>query len=484
MAGLLMVGVFFLLLAVRLNLFDGTGLADRVGLAAKGDQAPDSDTWLQIFQKGHKIGYAHRILMPAAEGYEFSDEVFMRINTMGVVQALTFSTRGTLNRDLSLAAFQVRLASNMFRFAARGSCVGRNLTLYVGEGGEEKKYDLVLNDIPYVAGNIVDAAFKAGLRPGEVRAFSVFDPASMGVRPVKVSLVGHETRTLEGGPKKLIKISVDFMGARQYAWLDEQGRVMREEGLLGMALERVSKETALQGMTTAGAGADMTELASVAANGTIQDPAALSVLRIKLGQIDEKRFYLEGGRQSYRDGLLTIQKESLAYKGGASRPAEEKAKEDGLRSTPFVQADHARIRAALREMVSPGDAPGVKMKKIVHWVYRHLEKQPVLSVSNAVETLTRGKGDCTEHAVLVAALARAAGIPATIETGLVYQRGRFYFHAWNVFLIEEWNQWITADAVFDQIPADVTHIRFIRGEAPEQLDLIGLMGRIKLEIIR
>ncbi|MCK7507512.1 MAG: hypothetical protein MZV70_28055 [Desulfobacterales bacterium] len=37
-------------------------------------------------------------------------------------------------------------------------------------------------------------------------------------------------------------------------------------------------------------------------------------------------------------------------------------------------------------------------------------------------------------------------------------------------------------AVFNQIPADVTHIRLARGEGGEQLDLLGVMGKIKLEV--
>ena len=101
--------------------------------------------------------------------------------------------------------------------------------------------------------------------------------------------------------------------------------------------------------------------------------------------------------------------------------------------------------------------------------------------ATASEVARSREGDCTEHAVLVAALGRAAGIPTTIETGLVYQRGRFYYHAWNVFWIDEWQQWVTGYAVFNQVPADVTHLRFVRGEAQEQLDLIGLLGRLKLE---
>ncbi|MEE8481443.1 MAG: transglutaminase-like domain-containing protein, partial [Desulfobacterales bacterium] len=98
----------------------------------------------------------------------------------------------------------------------------------------------------------------------------------------------------------------------------------------------------------------------------------------------------------------------------------------------------------------------------------------------ALDTLKNLMGDCNEHAVLMAALARAAGIPAQIEAGLVYVKGRFYYHAWNVLYLGEW---ITVDSLMGQMPADVTHIRFVRGEPNKQIDLIGVIGKVKLEIL-
>ncbi|HLA05300.1 MAG TPA: hypothetical protein VJZ16_04875, partial [Syntrophales bacterium] len=43
--------------------------------------------------------------------------------------------------------------------------------------------------------------------------------------------------------------------------------------------------------------------------------------------------------------------------------------------------------------------------------------------------------------------------------------------------------WITADAVLGQMPADVTHIRFVRGGVERQMDLLGLIGRLRIEIL-
>jgi transglutaminase-like putative cysteine protease len=130
----------------------------------------------------------------------------------------------------------------------------------------------------------------------------------------------------------------------------------------------------------------------------------------------------------------------------------------------------------VKEIVSRDDLSPVKAKKLVAWVHEKIQKRPVLSVPNALETLQNRMGDCNEHAVLLAALARAAGIPAQVESGLVYQRGRFYYHAWNVFYL---GTWITADSSMGQFPADVTHIRFVRG-TEKQIDFVRFIGRVRL----
>ena len=86
-----------------------------------------------------------------------------------------------------------------------------------------------------------------------------------------------------------------------------------------------------------------------------------------------------------------------------------------------------------------------------------------------------------EHAVLLAALGRAAGIPTRIEAGLVYLKGRFYYHAWNLMYL---CQWITVDPVFGQLPADVSHLRFVTGSPERQLDIMGVIGKIRLTVLK
>ena len=152
-----------------------------------------------------------------------------------------------------------------------------------------------------------------------------------------------------------------------------------------------------------------------------------------------------------------------------------------LLPSPFIASDHPQIKDFANKIVSTNDTPLTKANKLVAWLYDNIEKRPVLSLPDALATLESRVGDCNEHAVLLAALARASGIPARIETGLVYLNGRFYYHAWNLLYM---GRWITADSVLGQVPADVTHIRFSSGAMQEQLDLMGIIGKIKLKITR
>jgi transglutaminase-like putative cysteine protease len=120
------------------------------------------------------------------------------------------------------------------------------------------------------------------------------------------------------------------------------------------------------------------------------------------------------------------------------------------------------------------------LSRIREWVFTRLDKAPTVSVPNALEVMESRKGDCNEHTVLFNAMARAAGIPAKTVVGVVYLRGAFYYHAWS----EVWvDQWVALDSVLNQFPADATHVRFLEGEIDQQMEILPLMGNLKIEVI-
>jgi transglutaminase-like putative cysteine protease len=92
-----------------------------------------------------------------------------------------------------------------------------------------------------------------------------------------------------------------------------------------------------------------------------------------------------------------------------------------------------------------------------------------------------GEGDCNEHAVLFAALARATGVPARVVAGTVYVDGSFLYHAWN----EVWlgNGWVSLDTTMDQMPADASHVKLLEGGPEEHAALLPLLGKLSVDVI-
>lgn len=471
--------IFVFLLTLRLGIWEKDETGDRGAPAFHALTLEDREIWMNIFQQDQKIGYVHRQIFKTLEGYKILESVFMQINTMGMVQDIRFKTEGNLHHDWTLSSFDFELLSSLFRFKAKGILKEKALSLFItSASGSEQKITLPLKKGIHLSTGILEALNFEDLEPGNSRVFYVFDPMTTAERPVKVMVLAEETILVMGRQEKVKKVSVDVMGAPQFAWVGKDGAVLREEGSLGIRLEQVTRDEALQKIVFL-PGTDLAEFASIPARKVMDDVEQLNELKLRLEGIDVRDLFLNGGRQFFRDKVLTIRKELVS---NLPPPSTQKVSEEikgSLEPTPFIQSDHPEIQAKAREIVSPDDSEVTKANKLMKWVNENIQKRPVLSVPNALEILHNRVGDCNEHAVLLAALSRAAGIPAQVEAGLVYQNGRFYYHAWNALYL---GQWITADSVMGQLPTDVTHIRFVRG-TERQVDLVRLIGRLKIEIV-
>jgi len=476
------IGSFFILLFIFL-------LVLRLGVIKKGEEdgdhllptqiQADRENWMNIYQQEQKIGYVHRQIFKTLEGYKILESVFMQINTMGMMQDLRFKTVGSLKPDLTLSSFDFQLFSSLFRFKARGTLKDKTLTLSMASGaGPEQKLDLPIKKDVHLSVGLLEILSAGDLKPGDSRTFTVFDPITTTERSVKILVVEEETILVMDREEKAKKVSVEFMGVSQYAWIGKDGAALREEGPLGIRLEQVAKEEALQKIAVL-PGTDIAAFASIPSNRMLRSVDQLTELRLTLTGIDERVLFLEGDRQSFKGRILVIRREPVSdlFPQDQGKKASEEIKKY-LEPTPSVQSDHPEIKAKVKEIISPNDTVVVKTRKLVEWVHENLQKRPVLSVPNALEILRNRVGDCNEHAVLLMALARAAGIPAQMEAGIVYQRGRFYYHAWNVLYL---GAWVTADATIGQFPADVTHIRLVRG-IERQIDLIRVIGRMRIDI--
>jgi transglutaminase-like putative cysteine protease len=156
------------------------------------------------------------------------------------------------------------------------------------------------------------------------------------------------------------------------------------------------------------------------------------------------------------------------------------ASPDDLASTPQVNWDAPGIRELARETAGRSKGTYEAARKLSQAVHDRLQKVYGASHDRASDVLAAGEGDCTEHTVLLVALARALGIPAREVHGLVYARygdgqDALYWHAWAE--IRSAGEWIALDPTFGQPVADATHVQLGTGS---QVDTVGLLGSLKV----
>ncbi len=474
---------FAVLFIIRLGILDRILYRPRTLSMESINAVSERDTWMNIFQNERKIGFSHTQFHTETTGYRLTEAVHMRINTMGMIQDISLKTKSWLNPDFTLKELDFEINSGRFSFSVRGSVDGNTLQVTTESAGSSRGLAIPIKDKLYLFNGIMDAIAATDLKPGNKYTFNIFDPASMGQAAVIVEIIGEELVEIRGFNQLATKISLNFKGVSQLAWIGKEGEVVKEKGLLGISLIKSDRKEALGGLAIESS-QDLTRVASVASNIPLENVEALDLLKVKIQGIPSKNIQLQGGRQTFKEQVLIVQKEALSDLASDLKPENLATLEKiFLKPGPFIQSDHQKIRDLAQEILedAPDATPLKKAEKLLNWVHTHIEKRPVLSLPDALSTLENRVGDCNEHAVLLAALGRAAGIPTRIEAGMVYLKGRFYYHAWNLMYL---GQWVTADSLFDQLPADVSHLRFATGSPSQQLDLMGVIGKVQLTIIQ
>lgn len=140
---------------------------------------------------------------------------------------------------------------------------------------------------------------------------------------------------------------------------------------------------------------------------------------------------------------------------------------DALRPTPWLQSDHPRLRE-IAEPIARMDVSDVrKMQLLLERAKPFIENIDYNGHYSAVDTIVRRAGDCTEAAVLLAALGRAAGIPTRVASGFSYTRSSYHGMA-NAFVAHSWTlayvdgAWRSFDLAL--LEFDATHIALTIGD--------------------
>ncbi len=443
-------------------------------------QLKDSLTWMSVFFKGQKVGYSVQGLTAVEAGYVVDQKTYLRLNLMGQVQELRTVTSAQLNKAMGLRSFNFFMSAGPIRYQLSGTLKGLTLELTGMTAGYKEKTSLQLQEVPRLATGLMPYLTQQGLKKGQRFQVPVFDPSTLSSRPVQVVIEDLEKIMHDGKEIDTYRVRQESFGNQSYAWIDTEGRTVKEEGFLGLSLVRTTQEEATQGIAGRAELADLVEATSAPTNRTIDRPGDVRFLRVRLKGLNLTGFELDGGRQVLQGDILEITREKIDVRDELSLPLNSPELKEYLEPEQFIQSRHPKITARARALAGGVKSPLSIIDKVNGWVFETLEKRPTMSVPSALEVLDTKVGDCNEHAVLATALLRAAGVPTRMAVGVLYFEGRFYYHAW---LEAYWGRWTAVDPLLGQMPADAAHIRFLTGGLSRQADMVRVIGRLEVEIM-
>ena len=152
-------------------------------------------------------------------------------------------------------------------------------------------------------------------------------------------------------------------------------------------------------------------------------------------------------------------------------PADEADKDLLAASTMLNHRDPevARVYAqAVKQAHKAGQPTPPTPEELRAFVYRFVSQRDFsVGFATASEVARTHTGDCTENAVLLAALLRASGVPSRVVSGLIYveqgagAKGIFGYHMWTQALVTRDGKpvWINLDATLPGARAfDAAHI--------------------------
>ena len=447
---------------------------------------PYREIWSGVVFNGAKIGFTRLSLSPAADApqrWEIESEAAIRLRFLGIDKRVNLRSRDRVREDLTLERFEYAYDLDGSPLEVRGESDGRTLSLQVRASGSRDERRIALDAPLYPQSALALLPVMRGLAPGRTSRYSVLQGETQAVAEAVQSVVAWERSPLFEGAA--FKVETRLLGADTATWIAPDGRPRFELALRGVMISAPeTEEQAKRYLIAASLSKDEALLDfSLLKTPRIDAPRRVARLEIELSGVPSDLAVPSDRQQACireRERLRCTVNRDAAQDG-----AEPARLQDFLLPTLAAPSTDGQIVALARSIAGDAHDPEERLRRVLAWMEENIAKEAV-DAFTAVDVLRERRAECQGHALLLAALSRALGIPVRVVNGLVYSEphGGFLYHTWN----ETWlgnRGWRAVDAIFGQMQADATHIKLIEGESLLQLvPLVGMVGKARIESVR
>lgn len=262
-------------------------------------------------------------------------------------------------------------------------------------------------------------------------------------------------------------------------WVDGQGLLISRAWAFGLALERSPFEVNYTGYRAALRSGRLVPPRNVPGSmmrSSVTGPpeTGVSAVTLLVARTDGPAWpgaalAFAGGRQSVSGDTVTIHRESSV----------DSITPDASLARPTADAG---IRAAYSTAMAGLRASSDTLRGLVRWVHRRIRLgSDSLAPVSAARAAQSGIASAEGKVDLAVELARLAGMPARMVSGVDVGRPELPAHIW----AEVWtgDRWTAVDPVYGSLPASPTLLRVTTGSAGRPLALVPLIGSLRTTVL-
>ncbi|HEY4310384.1 MAG TPA: transglutaminase family protein [Pirellulales bacterium] len=382
----------------------------------------------------------------------------------------------------------------------RGELAGDKMQITTESGGQKRQTTLAW---PRTTGGyfaIEESLRDQPMQPGETRAISTLMPIFNQIAKTELRAVRLEATELLKEKRELLRIETKttLPGAAPIEgiqWTDTTGQTLKSSTpSMNQTSYRTTKAIALRGTSAQALDLGKQSLVKLSHPPADAHGAKQIRYRVHLDDADPAEIFVNDESQSVhrindRDSEVTVR---------AIRPDDAphnaisagKPSDDDRRASSIVQSDDPRIIAMAKEAMKNVQGAGPSAVALERYVHGHVtEKNYSQTFATASEVAKTLEGDCTEHAVLLAALLRAQGIPARVAIGMVYVSSvqAFAFHMWTEAFVD--GHWIGLDGTLGRGGVSAGHLKLATSSLQDEtafatfLPVMQVLGKLKIDVV-
>lgn len=470
------------------------------------------ESWTIIFLQGKRVGFSSSIQTERTtpQGKQYVTEVYEELALKRMGLTLRMINQSTITEDErgQIVNFESVNRGSGTNKKVRGYRVGDELVEL--SGNRKRSYPFPADALgPRAAEN---ALKQMPLQPGEKKTLNTFMPDTPGQAVSQAYQVIDKTSVeVEGKRQKLWKLSSQISllpGITGDVFVNDRYEVQ----LMQMPLPAIG--TLEMVTTTREKAMAKLEAAEVFANTLVQPNRPLpnyqtlkrARFKLKTNPPNKNLPLYDGESQRVverrADGSVIIETTLPNLQpGDASYALPAKSTKElapYLQPSTYVEVT-PEIKKLARKAVGGETNPVLAAKKISAFVRGFIRRKNLgVGFASAAETAASRQGDCTEHAVLCAALGRAVGLPTRVVTGFGYlptdyagsgdpSRGTFGYHMWAEAYVAP-GKWAPMDAALGEFT--VCHLAISKSPLDEanpfvklSLPIFDLLNGLQIDVL-